>query len=811
MAVAVALVGTAACAPAAQPCAVDDDCEASDVCDRGACRATVCGDGIAEGAEACDDAENNGATAPCLLSCVRNVCGDGFVEQGREDCDDGDPDGGDCPADCQQAVCGDGLIEGDEGCDLGEDNDDDGACTTACQPPGCGDGRVQPDVEECDDGDDNADDAACRPGCVAAACGDGVVHRGFEECDDGDDNADDAACTTACRTAVCGDGVTRAGSEQCDDGDDNADDAACTTACRTAVCGDGLVHAGVEACDDGPANGPTARCLPTCVLNVCGDGFVRAGIEGCDLGTANSDTGACTTACLQPGCGDGLLLGGVEECDDGPANGPTAACLPDCTDNVCGDGILLAGVEQCDEGAANGPAAHCLADCTDNVCGDGILDPLDEECDDGNRVALDGCSPTCSRTLWRLPLLAPLTRGAGPVSLRVVAPVTELIVFGTAAGDVVAVRVVDGREAWRADAGGPVVSVVAEDARVAVATEAGDVLGFDAAPTSATLRFKKTGVAIAGGAARLALQEGRLVVVTPARALRFFDTAGEAPTLRTGAGATYTASSTPVAATCDPCAPAIVTGNDSARPGAVTLPMGTTLALWDIQTGCAPSTTPLESSERAVGHIVVTHNRASVVTSDGDLVRHIFSGSCSPVASVRRLEHDFTTEPLAFENPDLNDSTTYVLTDRGGRVHRFRMDGDEPVTHAAGWPALLPAGRLSSVPPALDIDRGVVVVDDVGEVHAFTATGARRSLGSVGGPATAGPLLAARAVIVPTASALVALEGAPLPATFDGWLRDGGNAGGSASSLCAQGSAAAATAPLLLLGALWAGRRRRRR
>ncbi|MCA9689755.1 MAG: hypothetical protein KC636_09100, partial [Myxococcales bacterium] len=84
-------------------------------------------------------------------------------------------------------VCGDGVVEGDEACDDGPDNADDGACTTACAAAACGDGYVFSGVEECDDGGDNADDAACTSQCAAAYCGDGLVWSGAEECDDGDD------------------------------------------------------------------------------------------------------------------------------------------------------------------------------------------------------------------------------------------------------------------------------------------------------------------------------------------------------------------------------------------------------------------------------------------------------------------------------------------------------------------------------------------------------------------------------------------------------------------------------------------------
>ncbi|MCB9753386.1 MAG: hypothetical protein H6713_25885 [Myxococcales bacterium] len=85
------------------------------------------------------------------------------------------------------AVCGDGLVEGDEACDDGPDNADDAACTSQCTIAACGDGFVLAGVEECDAGPDNADDAACTSQCAAAYCGDGLVWAGTEDCDDADE------------------------------------------------------------------------------------------------------------------------------------------------------------------------------------------------------------------------------------------------------------------------------------------------------------------------------------------------------------------------------------------------------------------------------------------------------------------------------------------------------------------------------------------------------------------------------------------------------------------------------------------------
>lgn len=112
--------------------------------------------------------------------------------------------------------CGNGVQEGDEQCDDGNVISGDG-CSSTCLDEGC------------------VSDANCPSGqlcvggvCVAPACGDGLV-QGGEQCDDGNvisGDGCDSNCTTeggydcsgtpsVCQT-VCGDGIV-AGSEQCDD------------------------------------------------------------------------------------------------------------------------------------------------------------------------------------------------------------------------------------------------------------------------------------------------------------------------------------------------------------------------------------------------------------------------------------------------------------------------------------------------------------------------------------------------------------------------------------------------------------------
>ncbi len=237
------------------------------------------------------------------------MCGNGVVE-GIEECDDGnDDETDDCLSTCVQASCGDGFVWADvEACDDANDVTTDD-CLPDCSAASCGDGFVYEGVEACDDGN-TVDGDGCLNSCVEAVCGDGVVWEGVEACDDGnDDNTD--SCTDMCASASCGDGLVQPG-EDCDDMNaDNTD--MCLDSCLFASCGDGFVQSGVETCDDA---GESAVCDDDCTPAECGDQVtnISAG-EDCDTGTQSA---LCDADCSEAVCGDGYVnVDAAEECDDG--------------------------------------------------------------------------------------------------------------------------------------------------------------------------------------------------------------------------------------------------------------------------------------------------------------------------------------------------------------------------------------------------------------------------------------------------------------------------------------------------------------
>jgi len=320
-------------------------------------------------------------------------------------------------------VCGNGILEPGEACDDGADNSDvaPNACRTDCREPSCGDGVI--DSGEACDGSELASNScvglgytkgtlACDPiTCEydvrdCSTCGDGVAEGtdtstvGYETCDGSDLRGKDCisigqamgtlACNSSCEWdisgcvgggPVCGNGIVEEG-EECDDGNhtltDNCPDGPAGT-CLSAYCGDGYVQAGIEGCDDG--NGTNEDICPdgpggTCQTASCGDGFVFTGAENCD--TALDPY--CHTDCVAR-CGDGTVdtqFG--ERCDDGN-NVDDEDCYSDCS-GYCGDAIVHDGTwdenvqavlpdhgEECDRGPVGGIA--CSASCTLTDCGNG--------------------------------------------------------------------------------------------------------------------------------------------------------------------------------------------------------------------------------------------------------------------------------------------------------------------------------------------------------------------------------------------------------------------------------------------------------
>ena len=215
------------------------------------------------------------------------------------------------------------------------------ACTGACRNNVCGDGVVFTGVEECDNGAANSDTApnACRTTCLAAACGDDVVDSG-EECDGSSATAcvGGEVCNAACDcqgaaqecpafgelTVLAGHGKTCLDTSECEAGE--CIDGRCRTATRLDTGLTGIAH------DSDITDDVTVRGFLD-----CGDTF-PCGV--CQLNGIDPSPGYCRCAnnnqvlCDQPFAADTDDCGGqLCHCYFGPPLALSAGNTPACVVN----------------------------------------------------------------------------------------------------------------------------------------------------------------------------------------------------------------------------------------------------------------------------------------------------------------------------------------------------------------------------------------------------------------------------------------------------------------------------------------------
>ena len=333
------------------------------------------------------------------------VCGDGVVDQG-EQCDNGNrvgcssgcvPDAGyNCGATVGTAsacgFCGNGIVEAGEECD----NKNSVGCSANCKVdagfecrgtnsncyrknPVCGNNVIEVG-EACDDGNTVSGDG-CSQFCF--------VEKDFS-CSGQFGQSSKCQKSNTTPTQVCGNGVLEAG-EQCDNG-------------NQAGCNNCVIQSGYECAN---TQGAPSVCTPKVVIGNCGNGLFEPNAgEVCEDGnTANGD--GCSSFCqvefgwicvdnrvcvnlndqrLKVFCGNGKVETQYGEvCDDGnnvDGDGCSGACQVE-SQWLC---RILSYAEN---------KSYCAKTTGLAYCGNGAVEG-NETCDDGFPLNDgDGCSVSC--------------------------------------------------------------------------------------------------------------------------------------------------------------------------------------------------------------------------------------------------------------------------------------------------------------------------------------------------------------------------------------------------------------------------------
>ncbi|MGB0645823.1 MAG: hypothetical protein ACPGQS_01550 [Bradymonadia bacterium] len=232
---------------------------------------------------------------PASYTCVE-------AEDGTASCEGGcEPGTARCSDGLLQRCSASGVYESPEACRDEELCREDGD-TALCVAAACGDSVIQEGTEDCDDGNNVTEACAygvescvvCNSMCIevpgeVSFCGDNIVQDGEEECDDGDTDTalcpyNETSCTVCdsqCNfvpgevSSICGDEeIDAENGEACDDGEVSVSAAGSCPNCQPATCGDGFVRRDIldinaeafEACDDGNAVNVGDGCNADCQL-----------------------------------------------------------------------------------------------------------------------------------------------------------------------------------------------------------------------------------------------------------------------------------------------------------------------------------------------------------------------------------------------------------------------------------------------------------------------------------------------------------------------------------------------------------------
>jgi len=402
--------------------------------DKGSWSSAVCGNGVIESWEACDDGnsiDTDYCTNSCILDCPSSwciwswwgfgVCGD-WVLHSNEFCDDGNTLDGDwcsslCVPECTKprdtcalegSVCGNSIIESWEDCDDGNTLDRDG-CSSICH-------------NECIESSD-IDMSHINPIQWS-----GTVTFDIQVTNNSSDfitntfgwsypwycnfNGNVSIATWA--TEVIGscsvpvpdgyvldilDNMSSGGSYRRSFQTGGKWVSECSSfnkfiwwslSCTSDTDGDSVCDTVDNCPDDANTNQVDANGYKdnmwdgdACEVSYCGDGVTEdpngeLESEECDDGN-NENNDGCSATCQDEVCGDGIINNNnTETCDDGANGDDTDGCTDSCTFTYCGDGTIQSPngewvEEACDDGANGDNTDGCTDSCTLTFCGDDII------------------------------------------------------------------------------------------------------------------------------------------------------------------------------------------------------------------------------------------------------------------------------------------------------------------------------------------------------------------------------------------------------------------------------------------------------